>query len=493
MLDRNFQAQDELVPNACLSPSLSDYLLDIAEDKRDLDYSNHLHNIGFISMLSLPSILAGIGYAAISLKNPNQGINQGLIFNWLISDFITAIGFAHITINAIQQECTIKSVLIYASSFTVPHILVSTLLGVTVEFPTTLNYVWSFTIGSFSATLTLILFFFTKKFTQHSKIIYPMCGASTIPIVFLFCFVFFRAAFVGCGKFQVLLSPVWFGIKVGLKGWVRKLVKKGHNPDIGPFLLYGVDAVAAFCGCLLFLDASGGLVVLAMIAFDEFENFFNIVKIGSLVSQARQIKMERKHRERVDEILRLEEVLEMHEKRIFNLEERLDEDGNFKAPTVLPFGVRGSRGAGVIGIKRSEMLEGHSTVLMFQALNSTLSYAASEFSSICSSCCACFCVTMFYYSSNKAYFGGIAGFDNDTDADFNEVMGYLGIRLFSGVVCFVFSMTYLHKSTGLSVVKVAGSYLYKKNLFLSVLAVVCMVPFAGFAVIIKHNGCDAIV
>ncbi|GMH93643.1 hypothetical protein TrVE_jg2043 [Triparma verrucosa] len=487
---RKYLAQEDLVPNACLSAELSDYLIEVAEDERDIDYSNHLVLIvGFTSMLTLPSILTCIGYAAIELGDPAKGLDQGLIFSWILADLFIAVGLAHIVLNALQQEITLKTILIFSAAFTLPHILVSVLLGVAWEFPAPLTYVWSVLVATSVATMSLLCLVFGKNFSQHRDVLWPMCLASLTPLCFLFLYVFFRAAFVASGKFQIFLSPLYFGLKVGFKNGVRRLCyKAGNNPDVSPFLLFCVDAVAAFCGCLLFLDAANVLFVMAMISFDVFENFFNSVKIGNLVKKARSIHSERDQRKRKDEIRRLEDIITRHEERIFNLEERLDDlDSNddFKKPTELPFK---SKNAG--GLKQSEMLEGHETVLLYQAISVSLSYSASNFAQIFSSVSACLCVPLLYHSNNRSSFDGIDELDSD---HFNTRLGYLGARLFVEVVCFGVTITYLHNSTGLHVVKVALSYLHRQNFLHSVLAVACLVPFAATAIIIKQNGCHLIV
>ena len=75
----------------------------------------------------------------------------------------------------------------------------------------------------------------------------------------------------------------------------------GKNPDMAPFSLFALDAIAAMSGNLLFLSSNDVSSVLAIIAIDMVENFWMASRVVFLLQDADRAKMRREMRRRDDE------------------------------------------------------------------------------------------------------------------------------------------------------------------------------------------------
>ena len=94
-----------------------------------------------------------------------------------------------------------------------------------------------------------------------------------MPVIFMPIFATYRDTFSSMSaSSQALFAPLWPLCKIAFKKVAVFFSEKSRNPDLGPFVLFGFDAVAAITGNILFLSAKDVRSVLAMISLDLAEN-----------------------------------------------------------------------------------------------------------------------------------------------------------------------------------------------------------------------------
>ena len=111
------------------------------------------------------------------------------------------------------------------------------------------------------------------------KLLPPLLLA-LLPVAFLLVFSMYRVVFSQLPpSHQTYVAPLWPFIKIAFKVAAVKIVGRANNPDLGPFMLFAFDALAAMSSSFLFLSAAEVDSVFAMISVDLVENLAMAINV----------------------------------------------------------------------------------------------------------------------------------------------------------------------------------------------------------------------
>lgn len=344
---------------------------------------------------------------------------------------------------------------------------------------------------SFACSILFYMIFGKKIFADWALIkrLLPLLGVALIPIVFLFVFAFYRAAFIQMGPGQqALFGPVWPLLKLGFKKVATLLVDAGGNPDAAPYLLWVCDATCAMSGNFLFISASNISSVFTMISVDVVENLFLALRLVFKIQRSRNATQERLTREKDAKLAKIEARLE---REVDHVKARLARLENVvvEVPDVDTEDAEASDSQHLLDNDDDgrEAAIGEEQLHLHRACRLLLNFMASEMSEmICSGWCIIM-LPILYYSSNKKFFYTIDELD---DAGFQQALIFSAVDFMLEAVTFAAMLVVFALQANINVTAVGVEYVRRKDLFLPILGIGVCITLVAFGFFVKHYGMD---